>query len=370
MPSRARSLAAYGLLIWGAWSLFAVFEASQLYMARAYSGGGENWTAPTVRYSQAFQYAAVDSYVWALLTPLALLLAGRLVVRRANWWWTLPVLFVASVVLAVAHFSIFVRLLTWAGYRRTPAVVRTLLFARFHSNLLTCWILFGIRHAMEYYRQYRLRELTASQLEAKLALSQLEVLKMQLQPHFLFNTLHAISALMYRSVESADRMVARLSDFLRLTLDSAGVQEVTLKREMEYLDKYLDIEQVRFGDRLQVSRAIDPETLDLLVPNLVLQPLVENAVRHGIAPLAEGGHVEVAARLERGSLVVEVVDDGKGPGAEIREGLGLSNTRARLEQLYGKECKLELGGGARGGFRARLILPAHSESQHASPDRR
>jgi len=223
--------------------------------------------------------------------------------------------------------------------------------------------------AIEYYRQFRLRELKASQLEAQLAVAQLEVLKMQLQPHFLFNTLHAISALMYRDVGSADRMVTRLSDFLRLTLDSAGVQEVTLKREMEYLDKYLEIEQVRFGDRLEVRRAIDPATLDLLVPNLVLQPLVENAVRHGIAPRASGGRIEVTSRVHEGTLTIEVLDDGPGAGA-IREGVGLSNTRARLEQLYGADARLEIGNAPAGGFSARLTLPARTEPLNASPDRR
>src|SRR5262249_56998099 len=138
------------------------------------------------------------------------------------------------------------------------------------SDLLTCWAIMAIRHAIEYYRQVRIRELTASRLEAKLATAQLEVLRMQLQPHFLFNTLHAISALMYRNVEGADRMVARLSDFLRLSLDTAGVQEGPLKREMEFLDKYLDIEQVRFGDPLQVSPPIEPDTLPPLVAHLLL----------------------------------------------------------------------------------------------------
>jgi two-component system LytT family sensor kinase len=193
---------------------------------------------------------------------------------------------------------------------------------------------------------------------------------MQLEPHFLFNTLHAISALMYRDVEGADRMITRLSDFLRLTLDSAGQQEVTLMREMEYLDKYLEIEQVRFGDRLEVRRSIAPGTLDLMVPNLALQPLVENAVRHGIAPRAEGGRIEVVARVDGGSLVVEVSDSGPGAAGAIREGLGISNTRARLEQLYGAAFRLELGNAPAGGFRARMRIPAHSEPVHASSDRR
>jgi LytS/YehU family sensor histidine kinase len=226
-----------------------------------------------------------------------------------------------------------------------------------------------VRHAIEYYRRYQNRELKASQLEARLAQAQLEVLKMQLQPHFLFNTLHAISALMYRDVESADRMITRLSDFLRLAIESSGVQEVPLKREMEFLDKYLEIEQVRFGERLDVRRWIDAAALDLLVPNLVLQPLVENAVRHGIAPRAEGGRIEVIARVAAGLLTVEVLDDGPGPSGEISEGVGLSNTRARLEQLYGAAARLELGAGPHGGFLARLTIPALAEDGHANPDR-
>ncbi|MBZ5623466.1 MAG: histidine kinase [Acidobacteriia bacterium] len=362
MRDRAGKLALHSLLIWGGWSLYAIFSASQNFLSRAYS-------APT-DWKPAFRYAMLDSYVWAAFTPVVLYVAGRLVVRRGNWWWALPLLFVAGLIFAALHLFTFVQLLPWIGYRNNLRAVQSVVMAKLHSDVLTCWALFGIRHAMEYYRQLRIRELKASQLEAKLALSQLEVLKMQLQPHFLFNTLHAISALMYRNLEGADRMIARLSDFLRLTLDSAGVQEVTLKREMEYLDKYLEIEQVRFGERLEVRRAIDPDTLDLLLPNLVLQPLVENAVRHGIAPRAGGGRIEVAARVDRGKLVVEVLDDGPGPTGEIREGLGLSNTRARLEQLYGKECRLELSGAPHGGFLAQLIIPAHSESLHASPDHR
>src|SRR5262249_36986904 len=161
----------------------------------------------------------------------------RLLVRRANWWRNVPLLLMAGVAFAAIHLNIFVRLLPWIGYRNSPQVRQTIFLAKFHSDLLTCWALFGIRHAMEYYREGRVRELRASQLEARLAVSQLEILKMQLQPHFLFNTLHAISTLMYRNVEGADRMIARLSDFLRLSLNSAGVQEVTLRREMEYLDK-------------------------------------------------------------------------------------------------------------------------------------
>ena len=344
-----------------AWSAYAVFSASQNFLSRAYGG--------RIEWRQALAYAALDSYTWLALTPIAFWLAGRLVIRRANGWKTVPALIVTGVALAAVHLFLFVQLLPLIGYRVNQRTIANIVMSKLHADVLTCWVLFGLRHAIEYYNQYRVRELTASRLEARLALAQVQALQMQLHPHFLFNTLHAVSALMYRNVEGADRMLARLSDFLRLTLDSAGVQEVPLKREMEYLDKYLDIEQVRFGDRLQIRRAIDPETLDLLVPNLVLQPLVENAVRYAIAPRAGGGWIDVSSRHDGGSLIVEVLDNGPGVTGVIREGIGLSNTRARLEQLYGRKQSLDTGNAAEGGFRVRLTIPARLEPIDASAHR-
>jgi LytS/YehU family sensor histidine kinase len=236
----------------------------------------------------------------------------------------------------------------------------SLLRTRLHSDFLTYWLLVGLSHALDYYRKYQERELKATQLEARLAQAQLQALKMQLQPHFLFNTLHAISALVHKDVEAADRMITRLSEFLRITLDSVGVQEVALKTELESLDKYLEIEQVRFGSRLTVVRSVSAETLDLLVPNLILQPLVENAVRHSIAPRAAGGRIEILARRENGNLVIDVLDDGMGEReGPFREGVGLTNTRARLEALYGGMQSMDLRSEPGAGFRVRLRIPAH-----------
>jgi signal transduction histidine kinase len=342
------------------WTLYAVFTASQNYAA-AYGA--------MISWRRAFHYSLLDAWPWAVLTAIAFPIAGRVFVRRGNWWWALPVLFVCGIAIGVLHLEIFIELLRRMGYINTREAASNVARAKLHSDILTCWTLFGIRHALEYYRRYRLREVAASRLQAQLARAQLEMLRMQLQPHFLFNTLHAISALMYRDVEAADRMMTRLSDFLRLTLDSAGVQEVTLKREMEYLDKYIEIEQTRFGERLAVTRSIAPEALDLLVPNLALQPLVENAVRYGIAPRAPGGRIEIAAAASAGTLTIEVRDDGPGVGDVVHEGVGLSNTRARLKQLYGAAASLELGNLAGGGFRARIALPAHTEPVDARADR-
>ncbi len=199
-----------------------------------------------------------------------------------------------------------------------------------------------------------------AQLKTRLARSELQALKLQLQPHFLFNTLNAITALVHRAPHQAEQMVSGLSELLRVSLGSAGEQEVTLARELEVLQHYVDIQQVRFGDRLVVSVLAAPEIHQAMVPNLILQPLVENALKHGLASRVEGGHVKVEARRDGVWLVLGVTDDGVGeaPGTTRREGVGLSNTRARLEQLYGEHQRMEVVGDA-AGFRVTISVPFH-----------
>ncbi|MEW6130096.1 MAG: histidine kinase [Acidobacteriota bacterium] len=231
----------------------------------------------------------------------------------------------------------------------------------FSSTLFTFWAMVGVIYAFEYYRKYRLHELRASQLEIQLSQAQLQALRMQLNPHFLFNTLHAISSLMRRNVEEADRMIAHLSDLLRLSLEHTGQQEVPLNQELEFLKRYLEIEQTRFQERLRVCMEIAPETLDALVPNLILQPLVENAIRHGIAPRAAPGTVEVFARRQGETLEIQVQDNGCGlqhnDSSGLTEGVGLANTRARLIQLYGAAQHFELKNRTEGGVTVKLIIP-------------
>jgi sensor histidine kinase YesM len=212
---------------------------------------------------------------------------------------------------------------------------------------------------MEYYRRFHERELRASELEKRLAEARLQALQMQLNPHFLFNTLHAISSLMHRDIDAADRMIVRLSDLLRSALENVGIQEVQLREELAFLDSYLEIEQTRFGDRLTLRREIDPETLDALVPNLVLQPLMENAIRHGIEPRAQPGLIGLRARRENGMLHLQVFDNGNGIAAPqtFEEGIGLSNTRARLQQLYGNAQRLELANSPQGGLVVSVRIP-------------
>jgi LytS/YehU family sensor histidine kinase len=200
-------------------------------------------------------------------------------------------------------------------------------------------------------------------LEKHLAQAKLQALQMQLNPHFLFNTLHSISSLMHKDVEAADRMIARLSDLLRAALDGAGTQQVTLRQELDLLQLYLSIEQIRFGSRLTVKMDIAPDTLGAQVPNLILQPLVENAIKHGIEPRAWPGCIESQARRQEGNLALIVSDNGAGLGLNgvIKEGVGLANTRARLRELYGTAQSFELVRGRDGGVRVELSIPFHEE---------
>jgi sensor histidine kinase YesM len=213
------------------------------------------------------------------------------------------------------------------------------------------------RLAISYFRQARDRE----QLEARLARAQLQTLKLQLQPHFLFNTLNTITALIGVNPRVAERMVSGLSELLRLSLRNAGEQEVPLSRELELLEHYVEIQQIRFRDRLTVRLEVAPDTMHALVPTFLLQPLVENAIRHGIGPRAAPGHVDVRAYRENGSLHLRVADDGVGvrprPSEPSREGIGLRNTKARLENLYGNEHEFSARGGSDGGFVVDIVIP-------------
>jgi two-component system LytT family sensor kinase len=234
-----------------------------------------------------------------------------------------------------------------------------------NSSLTTFLLLYTVTvvlyYALEYYRAYHSRELRSSQLETMVVRAQLDALRNQLQPHFLFNTLHAISALMARDVQAARRMMARFSDVLRLALDEPEQHEVALTQELRFLDQYLDLQRMRFGDRLDVELDIAPSTLDCHVPRLILQPLVENALTHGIGSRAGAAHLRVAAESIDGTLRLHVEDDGpglsSGRGELLSEGVGLRNTRARLMHLYGDSASLELTDVESGGLCVTITIP-------------
>jgi LytS/YehU family sensor histidine kinase len=216
-------------------------------------------------------------------------------------------------------------------------------------------------HALLYYQNFQASELAQSSLKTQLVQAQLRALKMQLHPHFLFNTLHSISSLVLEDPPKANSMIARLGDFLRLTLENSEQQLVSLKEEAEFLRCYLEIEQVRFGDRLTIAFELEPQTLSAQVPHLILQPVVENAIRHAIAPRATQGHINVEAKRLNSSLRLQVRDNGPGttsnsdlPGTE---GVGLRNVRARLHQIYGSDFRFELVNAGGEGLTVVMEIP-------------
>ena len=353
-------------------TLLGLFFATQAQLVYESSSKKPVPWLPTIVWELA------HAYVWALFTPSILWLAQRFRFERHTWLRGtlihLPAAVAYSLLQLVAHDSIL-----WFLFRtslmHTPSGdmpvsfayrLRILFLNDFQTNLLTYGALVGLSHGLDYYRKYRERQLRAAQLETQLAQAHLQVLKMQLQPHFLFNTLHAISTLVHKDPEAADRMIARLSDLLRLSLDNSGAQEVTLKQELDFLDRYLEIEKTRFQDRLTVQLNVNPETLDAQVPNLILQPLVENAIRHGIEPHARPGRIELRANRQADVLTLDVCDNGAGLRNHdpSREGVGLSNTRARLQELYGKAHHFELGNAPGGGLLVQLTIPFRSKNNH------
>jgi LytS/YehU family sensor histidine kinase len=247
----------------------------------------------------------------------------------------------------------------WQSEASFAEAFQPLLVKTWHFNLLIYWVIVAVSFAFDYYRKYRERELRAVELEKRLAQAKLQALQMQLNPHFLFNSLHSISALMHQDVEAADRMIVRLSDLLRAALESSDTQEITLSKELEFLKRYLEIEQIRFGDRLTVQMEVPRDTLDAQVPNLILQPLVENAIRHGIEPHAKPGRIELRSKREANVLTLEVRDNGAGIPANqsFAENVGLSNTRARLKAIHADAHGLELLNAPGGGLLVRMTIP-------------
>jgi sensor histidine kinase YesM len=338
------------------WTFFAFFYTAQVVVARAYLGR-------PLDFVNALSLWLICAAVWFAATPFILWLARRFPLDREHWirntLFHLLIGSITSVVLLAVYQSIAL-LFGFAGTQTFPQAFRSLLVNSFHSEVLTYWMVIGLSHAIDYYRKYRERELRAAQLETKLAQAQLDALKMQLHPHFLFNTLNSISVLMGEDVSAARRMLTRLSELLRASLENAGMQEVPLQEELEFLRNYLEIEQTRFQDRLTVQMEIEPGVLDARVPNFILQPLVENAIRHGIAPQARPGLVEVRAERENGMVRLQVRDNGAGLKQESKhllKGIGLGNTKARLEQLYNSEHRFEMREPQTGGFEVTIAIP-------------
>jgi two-component system, LytTR family, sensor kinase len=324
---------------------------------------------PPLTWAQALGVNLTYYYLWALTTPIVIFVARRYRFDSRRWGIALGAHALASVVLTAAQIVAGEVILSLLGLRH-PApfgmrIVSAFIF-NFQSSLPTYWLILFAYLAFDYYVKLRDRELRGAQLAGELTRAQLHALKMQLKPHFLFNTLNSISSLMYTDVDSADAMLARLSDFLRLTLDRELDQEVTLNEELELVRRYLEIEKIRFEDRLLVRVAVNDDVQQARVPTLVLQPIVENAIHHGIAARPEGGSISIVARREEDTLRISVADDGIGPGeSQPRERIGMANTRARLERLYGAAHRFSFATSPAGGFVVEMTIPFHTAAWSA-----
>jgi two-component system LytT family sensor kinase len=362
-----------GLRFWGVlfggWTLYGLFFACQAYLNSAYYGR-------PIPFGRTLIVWLSCVYIWALLTPLIILLARLFPVERGQYLRAMAIHFLSSVVVAVIQLGIYIFARQWLlGDASKPfsplQSFQNIVVAELHASLLIYWSVLGLCHAYDYYRRYREREqraaqleLQAAQLETQLARAQLDALRMQLNPHFLFNTLNTISVLMREDVTVANRMLLRLSDLLRLALKEGSASEVSLRQELEFLRSYLEIEQTRFQDRLKVRLEIKADALDAQVPNLILQPLVENAIRHSVAPRDKESRIEIRAARSNGHVRLEVIDDGPGLDNVSKEsashGIGLSNTRARLEKLYGASHSFQLSSGVGGGLHVTIMIPFHT----------
>jgi signal transduction histidine kinase len=335
----------------------ALFTAVQLVLAYRMRG-----VELSIR--EALLSGIATWFPWALLAPLIFRVCLWFPFDAGRWRRSvlvhLPACFAIGLLFSALRWS--ASFVPWVDEK--PLVFSKVAITHLYLWLLSYWVLVFVHEAWHNYQRFKQGELRASQLEARLAQAQLEVLKGQLHPHFLFNTLHAISTLIHKDPDAADEMVAQLSDLLRMTLANIGVQEVPLQQELEFLRRYLDIQQMRFQDRLRVVLDVPPDTLDVRVPNQVLQPLVENAIHHGVDARRGEGLIEIRARADGGTLTLSVRDDGPGlqPGASsgVRtpgRGIGLSNTRARLRELYGPLSMLELANHPAGGTLVSLSIP-------------
>jgi len=351
-----------------AWTLVALFFFTREATRRVYWNEPFNW-------QNVLTIWLVGEYIWGIVALIVLWLGTRWPIerpalgRRVALHVGLSVL-VAGVQLAletVAYLQLgTLSAATSASFFRAWSA---LLVAGFHGNVVSYWVILGVVTGYRHYRKLEEREaqalrleLQSAELSGQLMRAQMSALKAQLQPHFLFNTLNAIMVLVrQQNVAQAEEMLGRLGDLLRCVLDEGEAQEVPLHRELDYVRLYLSIEQVRFAERLRVTIDADPAVLDAAVPHMALQPIVENALRHGIARTSAAGTIRITASASGESVLIRVSDDGPGfTGAEGAEGwgIGLANTRARLAQLYGNAASLTMQDGAPGAI-VTMILPHH-----------
>jgi signal transduction histidine kinase len=355
--------------LFGLWTFLGLFMFSQGMAQKAMYQDPYPWWQHLISW-------LVGVWLWFLFTPLVLWLGRKFPPDRKPYWRGIVSHLAFSLVFPFVDLTVEAAIL-----RRLhvfPDIMSSfvptlffLLIIGYHQSVLTYWSVLGAQCAYGWYRRYEERrqealrlELRSSQLERQLAEAHLSALKMQLHPHFLFNTLNTIMVLVRQQKgREAEEMLSRLSDLLRCVLEDVQAQEVPLSRELEYLQLYLSIEQVRFQDRLRVEVAADPEVLDAALPHMALQPIVENAIRHGIGRSSTAGSISITACRVNDTVEIKIQDDGPGlavPNGATGGGIGLANTRARLRELYGEAAGLKVENGAGGGVVATMVLPFHA----------
>jgi len=336
------------------WALCAVVFATQSHVASAVRGQPVPWGG-------AFAAWSVWAGAWALLTPPILRLAARVPFERRTFWRALAVHTAGSVAAVLFHLALYAaaaRLVGAPGFGADwSATFSRLLATAFLPSLAVYWVLTCAVQFLRLQQAVHERERRHLSLEAQLAEARLLALKSQLQPHFLFNTLNSIAVLIGDDPAAARHMLQLLCALLRKVLDNDGSREVTLREELDFIAGYLEIEQIRFADRLTYHVDAGPDVMQARVPGLVLQPLVENAIRHGVSSRARPGRIVISARAESGMLRLAVTDNGAGLGPNMKWGIGLSNTRARLQQMFGAGHAFEIGDNPGGGTAVSLAIP-------------
>src|ERR1044072_5796154 len=331
-------------LLFVGWTMVSVIFAGISYAAAI----GEN--NKEFGFGAALRLNLVQFYLWAILSPFLFRFSRRFPIEfRPLNFRNLLLYFPAVISFAGVHQTIHLAVLwsiTPRWRQQYPALIdcyRAYFAFGFYIDLIIASLIVVAVHALLYYQNFQASELAQSSLKTELVQAQLRALKMQLHPHFLFNTLHSISSLVLEDPPKANSMIARLGDFLRLTLENSEQQLVSLKEETEFLRCYLEIEQVRFGDRLTVAFVLEPQTLSAQVPHHILQPVAENALQHAIAPRATRGQINIEAKRLNNLVRLEVRDNGPGMASNDAlartEGVGLSNVRARLLQIYGSDFR-------------------------------
>ncbi|HEX2187490.1 MAG TPA: histidine kinase [Longimicrobiaceae bacterium] len=331
-------------------TVYALFTISHAFTQDLLNGG-------TLYSWQNVVFGLVDGYQWAVYIPVVFRLAGRYPLQRPGLAVSLTIHFFAGS--AVSLLATTIDWVVMTSWSEEPMPYPAYAGVAYHLNLMVYMVVLGTRYALDYYRAYRDREALASRLEMQLVKARLTALQMQIQPHFLFNVLNTIAEVMHHDLQLADRMMSQLGELLRVTFERPSSDTVPLRSEIQFLRAYLELEKARFPDRLTVDIEVSPDAEQAEVPNFILQPLVENAIRHGVARSRNPGHIGIRAVPRGDRLHVEVTDNGAGLAEKPRgrTGVGLANVSARLAQLYGRHHRFEVRNRAEGGVAAMLEIP-------------